>query len=42
MESNSFKTGWASNRWMDNVIKDIQAKKIVNYKMCAQDRNKWR
>jgi hypothetical protein len=29
-------------RWMDNVMKDIQAMKIVNWKRCAQDRNKWK
>jgi hypothetical protein len=29
-------------RWMDNVMKDIQAMKIVKWKMCAQDRNKWK
>jgi hypothetical protein len=28
-------------RLMDNVMKDIQATKIVNWKKCAQDRNKW-
>jgi hypothetical protein len=27
---------------MDNVMKDIQAMKIVNWKRCAQDRNKWK
>jgi hypothetical protein len=29
-------------RWMDNVMKDIQAMKIVNWKKCEQDRNKWK
>jgi hypothetical protein len=29
-------------RWMDNVMKDIQAVKIVNWKRCAQDRNRWK
>jgi hypothetical protein len=29
-------------RWMDNVMKDIKAMKIVNWKRCAQDRNKWK
>jgi hypothetical protein len=29
-------------RWMDNVMKDIRAMKIVNWKMSAQDRNKWK
>jgi hypothetical protein len=29
-------------RWMDNVMKDIQAMKIVNWKRCAQGRNKWK
>jgi hypothetical protein len=29
-------------RWMDNVMKDIQAVKIVKWKRCAQDRNKWK
>jgi hypothetical protein len=29
-------------RWMDNVMKDIQAMKIFNCKRCAQDRNKWK
>jgi hypothetical protein len=28
-------------RWMDNVLKGIQAMKIVNWKRCAQDRNRW-
>jgi hypothetical protein len=27
---------------MDNVMKDIQTMKIVNWKTCAQDRNKWK
>jgi hypothetical protein len=27
-------------RWMDNVIKDIQAMKIFNWKSCAQDKLK--
>jgi hypothetical protein len=27
---------------MDNVMKDIQPIKIVNWKRCAQDRNKWK
>jgi hypothetical protein len=27
---------------MDNVMKDIQAMKIVNWKRWAQDRNKWK
>jgi hypothetical protein len=27
-------------RWMDNVMKDIQRAKIVNWKKCAQDTNK--
>jgi hypothetical protein len=29
-------------RWKDNEMKDIQALKIVNWKKCAQDRNKWK
>jgi hypothetical protein len=29
-------------RWMDNVMKDIQAMKIVNWERCAQDRSKWK
>jgi hypothetical protein len=29
-------------RWVDNVMKDIQAMKIVNWKRCAHDRNKWK
>jgi hypothetical protein len=29
-------------RWMDNVMKDIQAMKIDNWKKCAQDRSKWK
>jgi hypothetical protein len=29
-------------RWMDNVMKGSQAMKIVNWKRCAQDRNKWK
>jgi hypothetical protein len=29
-------------RWMDNVMKDIQAMKIVNWKRCTRDRNKWK
>jgi hypothetical protein len=29
-------------RWMDNVMKDIQAMKIVNWKRCAEDKNKWK
>jgi hypothetical protein len=28
-------------RWMDNVMKGIQAMKTVNWKRCAQDRNRW-
>jgi hypothetical protein len=28
--------------WMDNVMKDIRAMKIVNWKTSAQDRNKWK
>jgi hypothetical protein len=28
-------------RWMNNVMKSIQAMKIDNWKRCAQDRNKW-
>jgi hypothetical protein len=27
-------------RWKNNVMKDIHAMKIVNWKRCAQDRNK--
>jgi hypothetical protein len=27
---------------MDNVMKDIQAVKIFNWKRCAQDRNEWK
>jgi hypothetical protein len=27
---------------MDNVMKDIQEMKIVNWKRCAQDRNRWK
>jgi hypothetical protein len=34
--------GRAKIRWMDNVLKDIQAVKIVNWKRCAQDRNRWK
>jgi hypothetical protein len=29
-------------RWVDNIMKDIQAMKIVNCKRCAQDKNKWK
>jgi hypothetical protein len=29
-------------RWLDNVMKSIQAMKIVNWKRCARDRNKWK
>jgi hypothetical protein len=29
-------------RWIDNVMQDFQAMKIVNWKRCAQDRNKWK
>jgi hypothetical protein len=29
-------------RSMDNVLEDIQAMKTVNWKWCAQDRNKWK
>jgi hypothetical protein len=29
-------------RWMDNVMKDIQAMKIVYWKRCAQDGKKWK
>jgi hypothetical protein len=29
-------------RWMDNVTKNIQAMKTVNWKRCVQDRNKWK
>jgi hypothetical protein len=29
-------------RWMDNVLKDIQSMKNVNWKRCVQDRNKWK
>jgi hypothetical protein len=28
--------------WMDNVMKDFQTMKIVNWKRCAQGRNKWK
>jgi hypothetical protein len=28
--------------WMDNVMKDIQAMKIVSWKRCAQNRNRWK
>jgi hypothetical protein len=28
--------------WMDDVTKGIQAIKIVNWKRCAQDRNRWK
>jgi hypothetical protein len=34
--------GCPTIRWMDNVMKDIQAVKIVNWKRCAQDRNRWK
>jgi hypothetical protein len=27
---------------MDNILKEIQAMKIVSWKRCAQDRNKWK
>jgi hypothetical protein len=27
--------------WMDNVMKDIQAMNIFNWKRCTQDRNRW-
>jgi hypothetical protein len=27
---------------MDNVMKDIQTMKTVNWRRCAQDRNKWK
>jgi hypothetical protein len=27
---------------MDNIMKEIQAMKTVNWKWCAQDRNKWK
>jgi hypothetical protein len=27
---------------MDNVMKDIQEMKSVNWEKCAQDRNKWK
>jgi hypothetical protein len=29
-------------RWMDTVMKGIRAMKTVNWKRCAQDRNKWK
>jgi hypothetical protein len=29
-------------RWLDNVMKGIQAMKIINWKIYAQDRNKWK
>jgi hypothetical protein len=29
-------------RWMENVMKGIQAMRIVNWKRCAQDRSKWK
>jgi hypothetical protein len=29
-------------RWMDNVMKDIQTVKNVNWKRFAQDENKWK
>jgi hypothetical protein len=32
--------GRSKNRWMDNVMKDIQAMKIVNLKRCEQDKSK--
>jgi hypothetical protein len=32
--------GRPKSRWMDDVMKDIQAVKIVNWKRCAQTRNK--
>jgi hypothetical protein len=34
--------GHPNIKWMDNVMKDIQARKIVNWKSCAQDTNKWK
>jgi hypothetical protein len=40
LEYNCFVGG--SHRWMDNVVKDIQAMKIINWKRCAQGRNKWK
>jgi hypothetical protein len=33
-------SGCPKVRWMDNVMKDIQAMNIVDWKRCAQDRNK--
>jgi hypothetical protein len=34
--------GRPKNSWMDNVMKGIQAMEIVNWKRCAQDRNRWK
>jgi hypothetical protein len=34
--------GCLTIRWMDNVMKDIRAMEIVNWKRCAQDRNRWK
>jgi hypothetical protein len=43
MEANSLKPSWMSkDRWMYDVMKDIQAVKIVKRKRCAQDRDKWK
>jgi hypothetical protein len=33
--------GRAEIRWMDNVMNGIQAMKIVNWKRCALDRNRF-
>jgi hypothetical protein len=29
-------------RWVDTVIKGIQMMETVNWKRCAQDRNRWK
>jgi hypothetical protein len=34
--------GCAKSGWTDNVMKDIQAMKIVNWRRCAQVINKWK
>jgi hypothetical protein len=39
MEANSLKTS-PKIMWIDNAMKDIQAMKIVDWRRCAQDRNK--
>jgi hypothetical protein len=29
-------------RWKDNVMKEIQTMKIINWEKCTRDRNKWK